>query len=534
MPHPAPVDPEALRRDLARPEAHAARPARVEVLATHISWLFLAGERVYKVKQPVDLGFLDYTTLERRRHFCEEEVRLGRRTAPGVYLGVVPITRGADGRLRVGGDGEPLEYAVEMIRLPAERMLDALLERGELDNAMLAEVRDLLVRLHAAAATGRGVDEHGAPRAVRDNAAENFEQLQPFVGAPGSGDALLTERHLALLRERQLGFLEAHDDLLRRRVTEGRIREGHGDLHAGNLCFLESGVVAYDAIEFSARFRCGDVAADLAFLAMDLDERGYPAFAAHLARGYAEAAGDGELAQLLPFYKGYRAVVRGKVAALTALGRSGEARLAEQRRAMRYLQLAAAYELPPTLLLMCGLPASGKSFLARDLARALRAVLLRSDTRRKLMAGLRPTARAGGAVGEGLYGPERKAAVYRALLDDAVRHLGAGHSVLVDATFTARAERDRFVDAAERAGLPYQLVHVTAPEDLVLERLAARARDPGAVSDADEAVYRAARASFEPPEEVPAAHRLEVESGRGPAELGSARVIERLIAGASA
>jgi aminoglycoside phosphotransferase family enzyme len=529
-----PAQPEELCRDLVRPEAHAARPDRVEFLATHISWLFLAGERVYKVRQPVDLGFLDYTTPERRRHYCEEEVRLGRRTAPGVYLGVVPITRGTDGHLRIGGDGPALEYAVEMVRLPADRMLDALLERGELDNAMLAEVRDLLVRLHEEAATGPGVDEHGAPAAVRSNAAENFEQLAPFVGEPGAGDALLTARHLAFLRDRQLGFLDANEELLRRRVAEGRIREGHGDLHAGNLCFLEGGVIAYDAIEFSARFRCGDVAADLAFLAMDLDERGYPAFGAHLARSYAEAAGDAELPALLPFYKGYRAVVRGKVAALTAAGRQGEARLAEKRRAMRYLQLAAAYELPPTLLLMCGLPASGKSFLARDLARALRAVLLRSDTRRKLLAGLRPTERTGAGVGEGLYGAGRKAAVYRALLEDAIRHLRAGHSVLVDATFTSRAERERFVDAAVRLGLPYQVVLVTAPEALVLERLAARALDPEAVSDADEAVYRAALATFEPPDEVPAGHLVTVESGRGPAEHGSARVIEQLIAAAGA
>jgi len=530
-----PLDSETLLRDLGRPEAYADRPAEVGFLATHISWLFFAGNRVYKLKQPVDLGFLDYTTLEQRRHFCEEEVRLNRRMAPDVYLGVVAITRGEDGRLRVGGEGTPLEYAVEMERLPAGRMLDALLERGELDNQMLNDVAALLARFHGAANTGPGVDEHGAPAAIRHNVLENFEQLAPFVGEPGEGQAVLSPAHLEFLKTRQLGFLDRHADLLERRVATGRIRDGHGDLHSGNLSFLPEGVIAYDCIEFCDRFRCGDVAVDLAFLAMDLDMRGFPAFSRYLVRRYAQETRDEELSSLIDFYKGYRAVVRGKVAAFTALGAEPdtERRAVELRRAMRYLQLAASYELEPTLILMCGLPACGKSYLAEDLARALRAVLLHSDTRRKVLAGRRVTDRAAEEVGAGLYAPEEKDRVYRSLLDDALATLRSGHSVLVDATFTQREWRARFVDAAERLGLPYHVVHVTAPEAVVLERLAARATDPNAISDAGEAVYRAARASFEPPDEVPAGHLVEVESGAGWAEASSARVLEQRIARSS-
>lgn len=530
-----PLDTDTLLLDLLRPEAHAGRPKEVGFLATHISWLLFAGERVYKLKQPVDLGFLDYRTLEQRKHFCEEEVRLNRRMAPDVYLGVVSITRGEDDRLRIGGEGEPLEYAVEMKRLPAGRMLDVMLERGELDNQMLNNVAGLLARFHAGAATGLGVDEHGAPAAVRLNVLENFEQLAPFVGAPGEGDAVLSPAHLEFLKSRQLRFLDEHEALLGQRVETGRIRDGHGDLHSGNLCFLPSGVVAYDCIEFCDRFRCGDVAVDLAFLAMDLDVRGFPAFSRYLIRRYAQESGDGELDSLMAFYKGYRAVVRGKVAVFTAQGAGADTRRreVELRRAMRYLQLAASYELEPTLILMCGLPASGKSYLAEDLARALRAVLLHSDTRRKVLAGRRVTDRAAEAVDAGLYAPEQKDLVYRSLLDDALATLRAGHSVLVDATFTQREWRARFVDAAVRLDLPYHVVHVTAPEALALERLAARAADPSAISDAGVTVYRAACASFEPPDEVPEGHLVEVESGAGPAEASSARVLEQRIARAS-
>jgi aminoglycoside phosphotransferase family enzyme len=481
----------------------------------------------------VDLGFLDYTSLERRRHFCEEEVRLNRRLAPDVYLGVVPIVRGEDGHLRVGGPAEPadvIEWAVEMVRLPEERMLGTLLDEGVIDNEMLGSVVDLLVRFHRSAATGPGVDEHGERAAVAANVEENFEHVRGFAGA--GEDAMLSEAQLAFLEARQGGFLADNEALFERRIAEHRIREGHGDLHAGNLCFTDDGrIVAYDCIEFNRRFRCGDVASEVAFLAMDLDQRGYPAFSSWLVWSYAERSGDGELQRLMPFYKGYRAVVRGKVAGLTATDPEvDDVRSAELRReAMRYFQLAACYELPPALILMCGLPATGKSWLAERIARALRAVVLHTDVRRKVLAGLRPTDRAAEEVDQGLYSPERKRETYRSLLPDAIELLEAGHSVVVDATFSKREQRLLYVDAATRLGLPYYVVHVTAPEDLVRSRLELRAKDPHATSDADLEVYLGARESFEPPDETPEGHVLEVPSGVGPPEARSGFLVDRMI-----
>jgi aminoglycoside phosphotransferase family enzyme/predicted kinase len=523
---------------LQRPAAYSHAPREVSFLQTHISWLFFAGNRVYKVKKPVDLGFLDATTLAQRLHYCREELRLNRRLAPQVYLGVVGIVRRA-GELFIAVEGDPepaVEYAVEMQRLPADQMLSARLERGEIDNQTMNDLAQLVADFHARAATGPGVDEHGSLATVRGNAEENWAQLEPFTGpleeASGTGrPALLTTAQHTFLRERCAHFLAENAELLSARVRAGRIRDGHGDLHAGNLCFAPGGIVAYDCIEFSERFRCGDVAADLAFLTMDIDQRGFPAFARYLARRYAEVAGDRELARLEPYYRGYRAVVRGKVTAFALVGEEDpvqRARLA--REAMRYLQLAVAYELPAALVLMCGLPASGKSWLGKRLARPLRGVFLQSDVRRKVLAGLVPTRRVDAGYEAGLYTPESKRKTYRSLLGDAVSMLQAGHAVVVDATFSRREYRAPFIDAAVRLGLPYYVVHVTATEEQIRQRMAERAADPARVSDADSAVYERAREAFERPDEVPAGHVLEIASGMEAPELGSAQVLDRMIA----
>jgi hypothetical protein len=511
---------------LLRPQAYPHAVDRVELIRTHISLVFLAGERVYKVKKPVNLGFVDYSTPAQRLRFCREEVRLNRRLAPHIYLGVVPITRSPDGWLQIGGDGPAIEFAVEMVRLPAERMMDRLLERGEVDNEQMNGVAGLLADFHARAATGPGVDEYGSLNCVRFNVEENFEQTRPFV------DSLLSPKlheGLAASAER---FLDQHAELFDSRVQAGRIRDGHGDLHSGNICFTPEGIVVYDCIEFTPRFRCGDVAADLAFLAMDLDRRGFRGFASYLAHRYAQHAGDPDLALLLPFYKGYRAMVRAKVAAL----RSSSQDLGEEERnearteAMRYFHLAASYELPPTLLLMCGLPGTGKSWIARRLARALDAVVLRSDAVRKLLAGLSPLERAGAGFQQGIYSAEHSARTYARLLEEARSHLSEGRRVIVDASFSKRAQREPFLDAAQRLALPWAVLEVTCPESIVQARMDRRAAEPAEASDADFEVYLRARDSFEPPLEVPSSRRLNAASEE-PIEELTGRLLDRLLCG---
>lgn len=510
--------------ELLDPACYPHPPAGVETLETHISHLYFAGDRVYKVKKPVDLGFLDFTTLAKRRFFCDEEVRLNEPLAARVYLGVLPITRDAQGRLHVGGDGEPIEYAIEMVRLPAERMLDRLLDEGVIDNAALGALASRLAQFHAAQPTGAGVDEHGSADAVAALVRGNFAAIGAAACLPEPARAL----NAAIARRVERAWVGLRDTLAAR-VAAGRVREGHGDLHAGNICLLPEGIVVYDRLEFSAAYRCCDVACDLAFLAMDMDRRGYRAFSSFLARRYAEIAHDPGLHALLRFYKSYRALVRCKVALIRAEDRAcaDADRAVAGRDALDYLNLAATYQLPPAMVLVCGLPATGKSWLAAELARPLGAAHLASDVRRKILAHLPREAHVGEAFDSGLYAPEMKARTYRSLLAAALRTLRSGRSVIVDASFATRAWRASFVAGAHRCGAPVVLVHVTASESQVRARLAARARDPHSLSDADLAVHRRAALSFELPSELSDDERVEVESERESPEHTLTRVLTK-------
>lgn len=418
---------DELRAELLRPSAYGHSVEDVGFLQTHISLLFFAGKRVYKVKKPVDFGFLDFTTLGKRRHFCEEEVRLNRRLAPSVYRGVVPILRGRDGHLLVGRTdqlerhaSEAVEFAVEMERLPAGNMLARRLERALIDNAALNAVVEVLVEFHEEAPTGEGVDEHGSYDAVLANVVENFAQLEDHVVPAGLG--VLSRSLFEHLENQQKGFLAEHSDLLAQRVRRGRIRDGHGDLHAENICLHEGELVAYDCIEFSRRFRCADVACDLAFLAMDLDQRGFPAFSSYLVWRYEARARDKQISRLMPFYKTYRAIVRGKVAALTASAPDqGALRRAELcGEARGYLHLAACYGLPPALVLLTDDTPEGRTARAHQLARPLRAAVL--------------------------HHPEPAA-----LVRDTLAALGKGRSAVVEAASLAAPEVEELLaNAAER------------------------------------------------------------------------------------
>lgn len=524
-----------LVRSLRCPDAYPERVSRVDFIETHISWLFLTDDRVYKVKKPVDLGFVDFSTLARRRHFCAEEVRLNARISPSMYHGVVPIVQ-QDGGVRVGrtddapgATGTVVEWAVEMDRLPADRMMDRLLARGALDNPALDRLAERLARFHADADTGPDVDPYGTPARLRKNADENFEALRTFTGA--AGVATIRPTTCAFLERRAHAFLDANRERLERRVARGRIRDGHGDLHAGNICFDGDRIQIYDCIEFTRRFRCADVAADLAFLAMDLDRAGHRGFAGYLAKRYATVTGDDGIRPLLPYYKTYYAIVRAKVHSLIAAdpGVAARQRDAAVADARRYVHLAVGYELPPVLVLMCGLPATGKSHVARHLADPLGAAILRSDVVRKRLANRPPGRQTGDAFGAGPYAQSMTDRTYAVLLDDAIARLRDGRPVVVDAMFSRASQRRRFVDAARDARIACALVHVRTEEATVRERMASRGDDAAEVSDADMAVYHAARDAFESPDELAPPMRIEF-AGDGDIDAGVAHALDAMIA----
>ena len=294
-----------LVQDLLRPEAYPHHPQRVELAQTQMSFVFLTGELAYKVKKPVDLGYLNYTTLEKRHHFCQQEVALNRRLAPQAYLGVVGIVQ-EKGHHFVEREGEAVEYAVKMRQLPRERMLDYLLRAGQATPSMLERVGEIVARFHRQAATSPQISTFGSMEAITTNAEENFSQTRERVG-----HTIPRERYDAIV-DYTRSFLKQRTGLFQRRVAGGRIRDCHGDLHAAHIC-LEDGIPIYDCIEFSDRFRYSDVASEVAFLAMDLDRYGRPDLARAFVSAYLRVSGDGEMAELLPFYLCYRAYVRGKV-----------------------------------------------------------------------------------------------------------------------------------------------------------------------------------------------------------------------------
>jgi aminoglycoside phosphotransferase family enzyme len=384
--------------------------APVELRATHASWVYLAGADVWKIKRPVDLGFLDFTSLEARRRDCEDEARLNRRLAPSIYLGVEPVRRGPQG-LELGGAGPVVDWAVHMRRLPEEASAAARLARGALGPVELEALAGRLAEFHREAPE---TPAWGARARLRANVEDNFAGTERFVGD------LLARETFEDTRAFQTRWLDENAALLEARVAAGRIREGHGDLRLEHVYFLEGDAapLVIDCVEFAERFRAGDVAADVAFLAMELDLAPRPDLAAGFLARYAEASGDFDLYRVVDFYLSYRAWVRGKVAALVASDADAAPDVRKRKRveAARDFALARSYAGQaierPFVVVVGGMIGSGKSTLAAALGRALAAPVVSSDLTRKALAGLAATERGG----SDLYTEAGRARAYDELL----------------------------------------------------------------------------------------------------------------------
>jgi aminoglycoside phosphotransferase family enzyme/predicted kinase len=473
---------------LLEPDAYPHRVGRVELIETHISWVFLAGERVYKVKKPIDLGFLDFTTLERRRFFCGEEVRLNRRLTQDVYLGVVEL-RG-DGALRLDGAGPVREVAVAMRRLPHDRMLDRLVRAGAAPPELLDDIGHLLARFHADAATGGEIDALGGLATVRENWEENFAQTA------GLGPEILPEAWRAELREYVARFLGREASRFAARVAAGRSRDCHGDLQAQHVCCTEP-IQIFDCIEFNHRFRFGDTAGEIAFLAMDLDRLGRSDLALRFVNAYLEESGDYEAVPLLDFYCAYRAFVRAKVLSFQAADHSE--RRADARALFRQARGYVGRPHGARLVVTSGVMGSGKSTVAREVAQRLRAVMIRTDAVRKRLAGVPLRQRGRHAFGEGLYTEAMSRRTYDEALRLAAEAVDAGWPVVLDGSFSGVAERQAARDLAARLGVPHAVLWCDAPDAVIARRLRRRADDPREISDGREEILARHRARYEAP-----------------------------------
>ncbi len=495
---------------MSKPDFYPHGPAAVDVVQTQMSVIFLTGDYVYKIKKPVDLGYLDYTTLDQRRLSCENELALNRRLCPDVYLAVVPITRRGQSYV-LGGPGQPLEYAVKMKQLPRDRTLDVLLRQDRATTEMLSEVARKMALFHQQAATSPTISAFGSLRMISGNAEENFSQTGPYI------DCGIPKRQWQRLKDYSDSFLQRNGPLFDSRVNGRRIRDCHGDLHTAHICFCD-GICIFDCIEFNDRFRYCDVASEMAFLAMDIDHYGRADLSDGMVNEYAGASGDRQMLELLDFYKCYRAMVRGKVNCFKLddpLVPQKE-KPAAAETAKQYFNLAESYSLKaagPLLIVIMGLVATGKSALAGSVATRAGVGVISSDVTRKQLLKVPLHERHFDEYDTGLYSQDITRQTYDAMLTEAGKLLKEGKAVVMDASFRKQAEREAARALARRHKARFLLVECRCSEEEIKCRLAKRLLE-GSVSDGRWEVYLRQKTDADPVSGVPPLERLILDTAQ--------------------
>jgi uncharacterized protein len=507
---------QQLLRNLSEPSRFPHPVASVEHIDTHISTVLLAGEHAYKFKKPLNLGFLDFSTLDARKRFCAAELEINRALAPGIYLNLATV-RGSleDPRLDDDADsdddGSVLEYAVHMRRFDRDRQLDRLLEAGRLPVTAMDELGQIVARFHESTERAGKDSEHGTPQQVLAPMLANFEAL-----APSAAPVAERRERLQELESWTRKTAQQFDSFIAERRQKGFVRACHGDMHLGNMVYIDDAqgrerLAIFDGIEFNPSLRWIDVASEIAFLTMDLHARGALGHAHRVLNLYLEHREDLGALTLLPFYQVYRALVRAKVNAIHAAESGLDA--AERRHCdaelERYLALATRlrHRGRPGLILMHGVSGTGKTFISTEILQRLGAIRLRSDIERKRMIGLAPDVRPDAEQLASLYSPEGIRAVYRRLLMQAETLLQQGQTVIVDATFLTRDQRRPFQLLAGRLGAGFAIVACSAETDLLRERLAGRSQKGTDASDAGTTVMEGQLSQVEPPgADEPALH----------------------------
>lgn len=479
------------------PRAYPHSVQHVEHVETHISHVLLAGNYAYKIKKPLDLGFLDFSTPEKRRFYCEEELRLNRRLAPELYEAVVGFG-GSPEEPTFNAGGNTFEYAVRMRRFDREQELSRLLERDRLPLEWMDELAQIAATFHGRIPCAGADSPLGTPEAVLRPMEENFAPLHELLQDAESAEKL--SRLQAWTRSR---YQSLHP-LLEQRHRLGFIRECHGDMHLGNMTRIDDRLVIFDGIEFSEELRWIDIISEVAFVTMDLTDRGAPAHAHRFLNTWLEHTGDYEGIALLRFYETYRAMVRAKVAGIRARQESAPSGREQGLGLCReYLHLAEhlIHSQGAALFINHGFSGSGKTTLSRPLLEQLGAIRVRADVERKRLAGMSAVERGDSDIGAGLYSPDMSARTYDRLETVCEQVLAAGLPVIADATFLRRDQRRRFARLARRLHLPCIILDYRAPEALLRERVEIRAEHGTDASDAGLEVLEHQLQSAEPLEE---------------------------------
>ncbi len=468
---------------------------QIIIQETHISWVLLTGPFAYKIKKPVNLGFLDFSTLSLRHHACLEELRLNSRLAPTLYLEVVPIS-GTPQSPTIGGKDQPFEFAVKMRQFPLDATFDYALPKGKVQNRHIDQLAKDLARFHASLPGAQVTATFGSPEVIGEVVNDVLDRFSKEPQTPEDRNLLQT-LHQWMQQEHANRY-----EIFSNRKRQGFIRECHGDLHLGNVALLDDTAMPFDGIEFSERLRWIDVMSDIAFLVMDLIARGRPDFSWRFLNAYLQQAGDYDGMTVLRFYEVYRALVRAKVARirLNQHAQSDESSALLEEECHRYITLAQtlAHPAPPNLIIMHGLSGSGKSTISQVLLENMGAIRLRSDVERKRMCGLSPDASSTQDAKAELYGADTTESLYHHLRKLAQGLLSSGYSTIVDATFLKRRYRDLLRCLAEGEHVPFLILDVQASFPIMQERLVTRAHQRSDASEADLAVLLQQQRQQEP------------------------------------
>lgn len=499
---------------MTNPNFYPHKPAVVELVQTHISYVFIAGDFVYKIKKPVNFGFLDFTSLEKRKYYCEEELRLNKRLAPSIYLDVVSIAQDSQDNLLLGNGEKVIDYAVRMKKLPLDKMLKTLLANGQVNEKVMDAIAGKIAAFHKLAETGGRVDEMGSPATIRHNHEENFGQTLQYV------NVTIPEYQYHFIKDYVENFLEEKKALFAERVADGRIRDCHGDLHLEHICITDE-IIIFDCIEFNERFRFCDVAAEVAFLTMDLDFNGYLQQGEYFVKSYLKYSGDDDMLILLNFYRCYYAYVRGKVISfrLDQKDLLPDERSQIAKTAGHYFDLAYTYAARlerPVLILTAGLMGSGKSYQARHLAARLGAKTIRTDILRKELLNINPTDRHYVEFGQGIYSDDISRLTYDKAYELAEVAIKSAKPVIIDASFKRRSERQKAMQLAQKLDIPFYIIECTCRDEVVKIRLEKRAREKSNASDGRWEIFQEQKKDFDAINEVPAGHYFKIDTAGNP------------------
>lgn len=476
---------------LLEPHRYSHRVSDIRLIETHISWVILTGQFVYKIKKPVDLGFLDFSTLSKRKFYCEEEIRLNRRFSDEIYIEVVTIT-GSKTDPQINGDGNILEYAVKMLEFDQSCLMDTMLENGLINEDHIKKLAKILAHSHkhkaADLASQKTTNDFGSVMAVVSSVMENFEQIRPLVN----------ERAALKQLTRLYNWVITESENLRQlftiRRSAGFIKECHGDLHLGNIAIIEGEVTFFDCLEFNARLRWIDTISELAFLLMDLENKAKPDLANCLLNSYLEYSGDYDGLRLLDYYKVYRAMVRAKVDILRVSQHDLSAESKEKVYAnfKHYLNLAEADTKPGKVFLAIthGVSGTGKSTKSALIAGSMNAIRIRSDVERKRLFGLAPDQKSHSELDSKIYSKEASDNTFTRLREITAKLLAWKYPVIVDASFLDRKRRYYFSSLAIETEVPFVILDCRADNQLILQRLKKRAKSTQSVSEAGIEVMR--------------------------------------------